>query len=234
MPDIEVVIPSDISPSLGETYNLTCNVNGADNLNAVITYNWTKDNGTKTLLKTNTTNYNFPTFRLSDAGNYTCEVNVNSTYLDDIINEHSHTQLEIESKCFFTMSKQYLIRAAFLTVPDPVSVTVETIGVEFEGLPLFLPEGVITNVTLSCSVEVDPTVDIPVAISMKWNGPENFARTLTTTINNTCTIEVTINDLNIKKAGEYNCTATIRARSNNLFITENGTRSNSTSLALCK
>ena len=105
VPDIEVVILSDISPGLGETYNLTCNVNGAGNLNATTTYHWTKDNGTNTLLKTNTTNYSFPTFRLSDAGNYTCEVNVNSTYLDDTINEHNYTQLEISSKCFFTMSK---------------------------------------------------------------------------------------------------------------------------------
>ena len=117
MPDIEVVIPSDISPVLGETYNLTCNVNGADNLNAIITYYWTKDNGTKTLLKSNTKNknYNFPIFRLSDAGNYTCEVNVSSNYLDDIINEHSHTQLEIESNCFLICLKQYLIRAAFFS-----------------------------------------------------------------------------------------------------------------------
>ena len=118
-----------------------------------------------------------------------------------------------------------------MLVPEPASVTVEAIGAE--GLPLFLPEGVITNVTLSCSVEVHPTVDIPVVVRIKWNGPENFART-PTTINDTYTSEVTINDLNIRNAGKYNCTATIRARSNNLFITGNGTRSNSTTLALCK
>ena len=96
-----MVIPSDISPGLGETYNLTCNVHRADNLNAITTYHWTKDNGTTMLLKTNTTNYIFLNFRLSDAGNYSCEVNVSSTYLDNIINAYGYTQLEIASKFFY-------------------------------------------------------------------------------------------------------------------------------------
>ena len=137
---------------------------------------------------------------------------------------------------FFTMSKTVTILeySYFLSVPDPGGVTVET--VDAEGLPLFLPKETVTNITLSCSVGVHPNVDIPVVVTMNWNGPENFARTLTTTINETDTLssEVTINDLNIRKAGEYNCTATITARSKSLFITGNGTRSNSTTLALCK
>ena len=112
----------------------------------------------------------------------------------------------------------------------------ETIGAE--GLPLFLPEGVITDVTLSCSVAIHPNVDIPMVVSIGWNGQENFARTQKMTINNvntyTLSSEVTINDLNIGKAGEYRCTTTITANSTNQFITGTGTRSNSTSLALCK
>ena len=115
MPDIEVVILRVIPPVLGETFHLTCNVTGANNLKTITTYHWTKDNGTRTLLKNNAMIYNFSTFRLSDAGNYTCEVNVNSTYLDDIINAYGYTQLEIPSKCF-TLSKTILDESTLLSL----------------------------------------------------------------------------------------------------------------------
>ena len=105
MPKIEIVIASVAPPILGETYHLICNVTGTDNLCAITTYHWTKDNGTKISLKTNISNYYFPTFRLSDAGNYSCEVNVNSTYLDDRINAYGYIPLEISSKCFILSTR---------------------------------------------------------------------------------------------------------------------------------
>lgn len=64
---------------VGANYTLSSNVGGVQNLDAVIThYQWTKDGnesrmGTSTLIL-------FP-LRLADAGLYTCEITITSTYL---------------------------------------------------------------------------------------------------------------------------------------------------------
>ena len=66
---------------VGQTgYTLTCGVTRTDNYNLmiIITYQWTRDNGsTSTQVGTNSTTLHFSPLQLSDAGNYSCSVTSN-------------------------------------------------------------------------------------------------------------------------------------------------------------
>ena len=83
--------------AVGQSYNLFCNVFGADSLHPTITYHWTKDNGTQTQVGTDSTLF-FSLFRLSDAGYFACEVNVSSAYLDNVITASNMTLLTVQSE----------------------------------------------------------------------------------------------------------------------------------------
>ena len=68
-------------------YTLTCTVSGTENLSPSITYQWTKNNGTQTQMQagTNTNTLSFSPLSLSDAGRYTCQATVSSSYLNNDI-----------------------------------------------------------------------------------------------------------------------------------------------------
>ena len=123
----------------------------------------------------------------------------------------------------------------YITVPDPVSILVESVGTQRK--PIFLPSGNIINVTLSCTVQIDPAVDIPVTVQTNWNGPDGFSfnNIATNIVNNThFTSMATVGSLELKKAGVYHCMATVMASPENQFIMNTGTNENETTLALCK
>ena len=65
---------------MGQNYTLVCSIlSRLEGLNAVISgYQWTKDNGTKTQIGTNSSILSFSSLRLSDTGLYTCDISVNS------------------------------------------------------------------------------------------------------------------------------------------------------------
>ena len=75
---ISVQITGSVAtPTAGESYTLTCSVSGA----SVTTYQWRKDGS---VIQGQTTEMlSFSPLRLSDAGQYTCEVIVNSISLTD-------------------------------------------------------------------------------------------------------------------------------------------------------
>ena len=78
-----MVIPALTTPlTIGQTGTiLTCDVLGVDNLNSTITYQWTKnDMITRTLVEESKSLSLSPLF-LSDVGEYTCNVTVNSSLL---------------------------------------------------------------------------------------------------------------------------------------------------------
>ena len=80
---------------VGQTDNtLTCDVSGADNLNPMITYQWTRNDGsTQTPVGTNSNALSLSPLRLSNAGDYTCSVTVSSTLLsNDIITSPGNPQ----------------------------------------------------------------------------------------------------------------------------------------------
>ena len=97
VPNIEVEITnSGGNLLLGEDYNLTCTINGADKLNPVLNYGWIQ-NGT--ILDNKTNILSFSSFRLSDAGNYSCTVTICSQYINESIMINSDNEsLKVQSK----------------------------------------------------------------------------------------------------------------------------------------
>ena len=81
------VLVSGGTPTVGQSYSLTCTVAGAEQLNPTITYQWFKDN---TVISGETqSTLSFSSLSLSDAGQYRCDVTVSSPYVSQNINEMS-------------------------------------------------------------------------------------------------------------------------------------------------
>ena len=83
----------------GQGFSLSCVVSGAENLNPIITYNWIKDNGTQIVVDSHGSVLSLPSLRLSDAGQYSCQVIVNSPYLRDNLDVTStHFAIHLQGK----------------------------------------------------------------------------------------------------------------------------------------
>ena len=76
------VTDSGATPTAGESYQLNCSVSGAENLNPITTYRWTRNSGSgQTQVGANSNTLSFTPLRLTDAASYVCEVTVSSSYL---------------------------------------------------------------------------------------------------------------------------------------------------------
>ena len=77
-PPITAMVTANLNTPLmvGQTNNtLTCDVSGADNLNLMITYQWTRNDGTtQTQVGTNSNTLILSPLQLSDAGDYSCRI----------------------------------------------------------------------------------------------------------------------------------------------------------------
>ena len=108
VPTVTVEVSASGSASIGmKGYSLTCSLSGADNLDATVSYQWTKHNGTRTQLGSNTNRLSFPSLRLSDAGEYACVAFVSLPYLQHPINATSRPfpiQLEGNSNLYLLVT----------------------------------------------------------------------------------------------------------------------------------
>ena len=88
------------TPMLGQSYSLTCNVTGTENLDSSITYRWTKNNGTQTQVPNgpDPKTLAFSTLRFSDGGQYSCQATVSSPYLSGDITMMDTHDVRIQSK----------------------------------------------------------------------------------------------------------------------------------------
>ena len=78
---------------VGMMYSLSCTVSGAERLtDANITYHWFKDDVTVSNI---VMELSFIPLTYSDAGGYTCEVNVTSTFINNPITIHSANSVDI-------------------------------------------------------------------------------------------------------------------------------------------
>ena len=217
-PDITAMV-SGGTPTVGESYSLTCTVTGADRLNPTITYKWFKDN-TMVSGETQST-LSFSSLSLSDAGQYRCDVTVSSTLLSQSITKMSNTQgLTLQSKYNSSLMICYLIVMLSHAVPPPTALTVTA----SPGDP-FIVEG--HPLTLTCSIELSEAVNIAVTVNTVWSGPPGTQFTTTTSFATrmtatTYTSTATISSVETSDSGEYNCTATVSSTSPFVIKSHNG------------
>ena len=80
-PSISVVIAtSGKRPTVGENYTLSCDLVGADELtDRMVSYQWMRNETFN--IETNLRELTFSPFMLSDAGNYSCQIRLESPLL---------------------------------------------------------------------------------------------------------------------------------------------------------
>ena len=79
------------------------------------------------------------------------------------------------------------------------------------------PVSVGSDVTLTCTVDLDPVVDVPVTVNTVWTGPAGFVRTTTAqpVMGSTTTYTSTamVSSFGRDQSGVYTCTATVNSTS---------------------
>ena len=97
-------------------------------------------------------------------------------------------------------------------VPAPSSVTITS----DQANPLAVRPVGMASVTLTCTVVLDSSVDVPVTVNTVWTGPDNFNRNImaqqmgsTTTYTSTAMVSSFGRD----QSGVYICTATVSSTS---------------------
>ena len=98
--NVAVISPADDLPTFGQRYTLTCTVTGADSLSPTSTYQWFKTTPSRTRVGTNSHTLTFDPLDLSDAGHYSCQVTVFSSFLlRDVTVVSDDYNLRFPSKC---------------------------------------------------------------------------------------------------------------------------------------
>ena len=99
-PPVSVQVSDGATPTAGQSYQLTCTVSGAENLDPIITYRWTRNSGSGQTQVGTTRILRFAPLQLSNAGGYVCEVIISSNYLTgDIVEKNVNPQnISIQSE----------------------------------------------------------------------------------------------------------------------------------------
>ena len=113
---------------------------------------------------------------------------------------------KVSSNIYYTCCIIIII-LLFTTVPFSVTVSSNPVS------PI-LTLG--SNVTLTCTVELSPTVDVPVTVSTAWNGPAGFltnqtAQPFFNVLGNTVNYRsiARVRSFRRNQSGNYTCTATV-------------------------
>ena len=119
---------------------------------------------------------------------------------------------------------------AFYVVPDPIRVSINNPS----GGPLFIPRGVTTNISLICSVILDPLIDIPVRVNYHWYRSDFPRNSMSKFIGQYNVNMTTISLLTLQKAGVYTCEVTVMPTPANMFIEGTGGHTSTTNVSLCE
>ena len=79
----------------GQSYALHCNVAGTERFSAILSYKWTKNNGTLTHVGFDSESLTFSPLRLSDAGQYICHVTASSDVTNEQVANTSSQSFEV-------------------------------------------------------------------------------------------------------------------------------------------
>ena len=101
------------------------------------------------------------------------------------------------------------------TVPPPVSVNVTS-----DPVSPIRPVGSV--VTLTCTVELSPAVDVPVIVNTVWTGPDGFMTTNTAqpVMGNTYSSSVMVSSIGREKSGNYTCSVSVSSANTILTTSE--------------
>ena len=95
-----------------------------------------------------------------------------------------------------------------------------------------------STVTLTCTVELSPAVDVPVTVNTVWTGPNGFMTTSTaqpvTGSTTTYTSTAMVSSFGRDQSGDYTCTTTVTPNPTSTYLTGSGVLSNTTSIVACK
>ena len=186
-----VAIDDGSIPLAGQNYTLVCTFPGIDseNSNQILTW-WVNGNGS---VISNSTALFFSPLHLSDAGHYTCFMS--SPCMKRNITTHKN--VEIKSELYKLNIRVHHISAS-LAVPSPTSVNVSSNTT----LPVW-PMGAI--ITLNCTTELRPVVDVPVNITIEWIGPNGTILNRSHIGRNNQTVITITNTFRALAPGEYIC-----------------------------
>ena len=190
--------------SIAQKYTLTCDVTGAN----VTTYEWWKDNIVQNITEAA---FSFPSLRVSDAGQYTCLVTVDEVVYNDTVNINITSKINTCNEISTLISSFY---APKFIVPAPISVTAESDLTH----PIL---NIISTITLTCTIELSPAVDVPVNLRTTWTGPNGFmdVRTAHRMVTSpTYTSIVKVSPFGRNHSGNYTCVTTVSSTSNSPFI----------------
>ena len=95
------------------------------------------------------------------------------------------------------------------SVPVPVSVNIST-TVDSPIRPIG------SDVTLTCIVELSPSVNVPVTVNTVWTGPDGFMTNNTAQLSverpTTYTSRATVSAFGRNQSGEYTCSSNVSSR----------------------
>ena len=97
-PNVSVMISTDGSMTAGESFSITCFANIPDNLEATFTVTWMNIDSVMEISTNSTAVYARTTLKTSDAGLYTCVVNITSPYLDSTLILIDAINITVQSK----------------------------------------------------------------------------------------------------------------------------------------
>ncbi|KAL5486424.1 hypothetical protein EMCRGX_G018896 [Ephydatia muelleri] len=193
LPAPQVTITSSGSSTAGSPYNLTCTVMVVNGLVVVPQVMWFK-NGTSVtggngMISANTTTLilQFNPLRTSDGGQYSCIANVSLPVIS--ITSLSNTSAS----------------SVIVQIPQPI------INITAVALSQVIAIG--SNITLTCNIQLDPSVDSNVTVNRTWTGPAGTALSGSAPNKNGSIYQTTLSLISLKTTdvGIYTCSVTVSA-----------------------
>ena len=163
-PDIVVLIDSTLeghNVSAGTNFSLTCIVGGIEQLRPELSYEWMRFNGIDFEEINITSNeIHFLPLKLSEAGNYMCQVNIRSSLLRSDLNFVSMPPYTVRAigKYYNNILQFSYYLTIIIIVPTPVVTAILPDQDIFIG----------SSPSITCVAEFDESVDLPLNIMITY------------------------------------------------------------------
>ena len=95
-----------------------------------------------------------------------------------------------------------------------------------------------SSVTLTCTVELNSVIDVPVTVNTVWSGPAGFTTEdsglVQPVVGNTATFTstATVRSFGRNQSGDYMCTGTVISSPSNLFLMDSMSQSGTTTVTV--